>query len=289
MCVIKAAVKEFYDLGVVLHQIEFVLSGMTCFGVNPQTDLGGLMRVFHSKLFYLGWLKLTDQDWRRAEKMGISKIKKRLRGSLSENSMQRLAWETENIFKKRITEWSPVHVKKHPNSHQLKLPKEDRWRLPYVKKPVLLLGDSNLGRITMIPKNLSIQIESFPGANFQDITRLLDRYRGPAPEVLILSVGINDKGRASAVGDVTTLMQCLKKFPNTKILFPEVTSSSKLKSDPSILKNINQQILKECIQKRIQPITTLPEIEFEVNPLDNIHWTSTTAQKMMSLWMRHAN
>ena len=55
------------------------------------------------------------------------------------------------------------------------------------------MGDSNLAKISATPSD-KIQIESFPGARFRNITAILKKYEHPEkPSKVILSVGINNR------------------------------------------------------------------------------------------------
>ncbi|KAK2868137.1 hypothetical protein Q7C36_000008 [Tachysurus vachellii] len=83
---------------------------------------------------------------------------------------------------------APHFPVKHPRSTR----KIQEWHLK-VYKPVIFVGDSNLARIPQF-YNPSVQVDSFPGANFLHISKVLQKLTpNPNTQKVILALGINNK------------------------------------------------------------------------------------------------
>ena len=63
-----------------------------------------------------------------------------------------------------------------PNTH-LNNPKYN-WKLPLTEKPIRIIGDSNLSRITSTT-NKNVQVESYPGAKLCHADRIVSSYSHP--------------------------------------------------------------------------------------------------------------
>ena len=82
-------------------------------------------------------------------------------------------------------------LKRHENTFH----KNWDWRISNTNSQILILGDSNLSRITTSPNN-HVSIESFPGAKIAHMKELLTNLEdqpSTEPEYVILSIGINDR------------------------------------------------------------------------------------------------
>lgn len=81
----------------------------------------------------------------------------------------------------------PLDKAQIPTRH----PKIQVWELKVVK-PIVLIGDSNLARIPQY-NNPYVQVDSFPGANFLHIARVLQKLSPNSnTQKVILLVGLNN-------------------------------------------------------------------------------------------------
>jgi hypothetical protein len=157
----------------------------------------------------------------------------------------------------------------------------------------LILGDSNLSRISAIP-NLDIQIESYPGAQFRHIGSLGQNYEHPnEPEDIILSIGINNRASKTNTTSLpefrTMITKVCKAFPNSKIHVPAINYSALLPQH----EQDNLAILNECISNhnKVSVIPPLVQNKFvtEVTDKSHIHWSAGTASIMIRHWLKHLN
>ncbi|MGL5128560.1 MAG: hypothetical protein ACRC7D_10460, partial [Aeromonas popoffii] len=81
-----------------------------------------------------------------------------------------------------------LNMTRHPNTSRKML----TWQMS-VKKPIILMGDSNLSRIPYMV-NSQVQVDSFPGAKFLHVANVLQKLT-PNLQVqkVVLSVGINNR------------------------------------------------------------------------------------------------
>lgn len=286
--VFQEAVKACFDLGVAIHKTEFFHLGLTCWGVGPETNLTELIDISNTAVFHLGcMIELPEHEFFNARNVAITKLNKKFRNRLSEMSM---AWFYRNVevaWINRSAGWRPFTANRHPSFKDIPIPKEHRWKtLADAREPIFIVGDSNLCRIHEVPLDKAIQMESFPGANMQDITRLLRGYSGPDPQVIIVSVGINDKNNKSATCHASRLVECLKRFINSKVCVARVQASRQLSLDQqTTVKDINKVFCEASIGTRINIIPLIPESEFKVNSKDRIHWSEGTAKKILTYWL----
>ena len=106
------------------------------------------------------------------------------------------------------------------------------WVLPKLTKHTVIIGDSNLSRITDFTNN-QVEIHSFPGMTLSQANKLIENYphgadsQDPAtqPRDFIISVGINDRANASSTTRTCInkiYYSCRRKFPNSRVCMPEV-------------------------------------------------------------------
>jgi hypothetical protein len=164
--------------------------------------------------------------------------------------------------------------------------------LPPIEKSVLVLGDSNLSRITSTI-NKNVQIESYPGAKICHGTTLVKNYSYPAqPDKVILSFGINNRSsepKNTSFQNLRTLIgTTLKKFPKSEIYFPLVHFSPELPSKE--ISNITA--LNQLAQEDLRRVTIIPCIDpsqFETSVNDPVHWTKQSANSILKHWLNHLN
>lgn len=173
-----------------------------------------------------------------------------------------------------------VQPRRHPKTAQKNL----EWSLPPLAAPVCVIGDSNLSRIGFSPSR-NVQVESFPGCKAANLKEMCKRYKGPRPDVLIASVGINHRQQQvnTAESQVRALLlQLSKTFPAAKIVVPLLNFSRLLPpSEKTTLSAINR-VLKTS--KLVSTTPAIPDRDFSTGA-DLIHWSSETADSLMSAWV----
>lgn len=179
---------------------------------------------------------------------------------------------------------TPRRPTKHIHTGQ----KMQDWDLS-VNQKILLIGDSNLGRIPpFICEDL--QIDSYPGATFRHAEAIINKAAiSTEPDHVILAFGLNNrtqKNKRTPVTQLTAAVQAADdKFPHSTVWVPLINHSSLLPQWESHNVNcINQQIKLNCLY-----IPLLPAKQFSTEKKDNIHWTKSTARRMLEHWINYVN
>lgn len=174
------------------------------------------------------------------------------------------------------------------------------WEIPKVTKDILVLGDSNLSRVSWVDRH-DAQVFSYPGLKLHQLLLLLQSFKfgfgspnpGRKPSKLVLSVGINDRGLAPSSNAVTlrkVVNEAKRIFPDTKICLAQIQCSDRL--DPSDKRSISalNNEMKELSSTKtgITCIPPLPKSKFRV-VRDNIHWTEDCANATMNHFFSHLN
>ena len=176
----------------------------------------------------------------------------------------------------------PTRPTEHPRTHY----KVRDWGLTASHK-CLILGDSNLAKIPHYSLR-DVQIDSFPGATFKHAYHILEKaVLTDTVDTVILAFGINHRKQSTAA-NTTELLKAVTmaetRFPGARILVPLVNCSTSLPSeDRRVIQVLNNHIQSDC-----KPIPLLPLTDFCTAP-DNIHWTPSTAVKMLNHWMVFLN
>ena len=169
------------------------------------------------------------------------------------------------------------------------------WKWPVIKEDTLVIGDSNLGRITSLPSD-QVKIECFSGAHFQNLTSMLKNLNHcrltKKPANIIVSIGINDRAsdfsKTSSRNLRTMLGHLVTKFPDSKIHLAEINYSCKLdRVEQTNLESLNK-LMSECGTDRINIIQKLQATRFNTER-DNIHWVGDTANTMLRHWLTSLN
>ncbi|KAL6459457.1 hypothetical protein MHYP_G00329290 [Metynnis hypsauchen] len=156
------------------------------------------------------------------------------------------------------------------------------------RKPVCLLGDSNLSRITGHPFK-DLQIDSYPGGTFRHAENVIQKATVHVKvESVILAFGINHRNQKSKETAVKQLQWAIKaavdKFPGAAVWIPLVNFSKTLnRGEQETLTRLNNHI-----KKNMAYVPLLPAAQFEVTS-DKIHWTATCARAMLKHWAKHLN
>lgn len=179
---------------------------------------------------------------------------------------------------------SPRFPVKHPRSTR----KIQDWHLK-VHKPIVFIGDSNLARIPQFYNPL-VQIDSFPGANFLHIAKVLQKLTpNPNTQKVILALGINNKEQLVQQTSKKQLQELWRSaataFPNAMVYTPVIHFSDLLPaSQQKNLKKLNEFI---CTSTKF--LTELSPLRFRVNPKDPVHWTRQTAIDILAHWLDQLN
>ena len=169
-----------------------------------------------------------------------------------------------------------------PFYHQTK--DKSSWKLPSLQKSTLIIGSSNLNRITKATSDT--EIHSYPGAQIHHIQSILESYdQDPKPTTVILHVGLNnrDQPAKTSFDQAQKLIAAANKtFPNSKIIFTCIPVSSKIsKKAQQNLKNFNNMIMDSTTNNAV----ILPPCEEPFETVDNIHWTAETANSIYLFWI----
>ena len=194
-------------------------------------------------------------------------------------------------------------VTKFPNlkRNQHGLGMHNVWHVPKVEKDTLILGDSNLARVSFV-KRRDAQVVSYPGLNLRKMTSLLENFKfghksdnpGRKPSHVVFSVGLNDRGCAPSTSEIslTKLMnRAQQEFPGSKISFYKQPFDLGLKTDEKLaLKSLNNAIETKCKAKSLNCIPALPESKFKVaGRNDMIHWSEDCANATIDHIFDHLN
>lgn len=165
------------------------------------------------------------------------------------------------------------------------------WRLS-PRRPVLILGDSNLKRLPLIWDN-RIQVDSYPGATIFHGAEIMEHLTPSNPTVkrVVLSFGINCR---NAGARIDTLQKTFRRmyqraqtaFPEAQIYVPIIGFSEELPlAERSKLREINV-----IIKNDFPFLPTVPRDAFNTSPRhDKIHWSKGTGIAMWNLWRNHLN
>lgn len=183
-----------------------------------------------------------------------------------------------------------------PNITTYRFAKKD-WKVPKTREKLVILGDSNIGRITRTPVGCnSISLHCYPGASFTHFTRsafFLDNSPITNPTNVIVSVGINHKDLQTSTTlevNVRKAMAQLKKhFHNSNIAVPLINYSTNLsKVQKGMLEKLNQLISYSASRYGISVIDPIGMALFKTVD-DNIHWTEATANSLLAHWYNSLN
>jgi len=164
------------------------------------------------------------------------------------------------------------------------------WRWPKSEKPVLVIGASNLNRITKSSSD-QIEIHSYPGARFSNFTDMLKHLNVDTihnhPKSIIVHMGINDRSanpEGTSIRNFKTMMgHIVSKFPHTSIYPVVINYSQKL----PITNRMNLDKLNDAIRQytNVHAIPKLQHSLFHTNEHDNIHWNEECANALLAHWL----
>ena len=161
------------------------------------------------------------------------------------------------------------------------------WQWPKTNRPIVIIGDSNIARISRGPSD-QIEAHSYAGANFRNMYDMLSSFEMPstAPEHLIISLGINNRD----TGWQTTSFKNIKSL-NHKLhqLYPSTTKIHwvELNHSPRLTSNQKANISKmNDTFKKWSFIPQIRESQFKIDKGDtlHIHWSNETANYLLNHW-----
>lgn len=167
----------------------------------------------------------------------------------------------------------------------------DKYRNWYLKpkKPIMILGDSNLCKLPKI-RDHRVQMDSYPGAQIAHACHILKYKTATKAETqkVILSFGINNRSQYNPgllKKQLNLMIEAAEStFPNATVHIPIINFNHKLPLD--IQNNI--KTLNETIKQTGKHIPRLPDPEFHTTD-DGIHWTPQTGRAMLTHWLNHLN
>lgn len=174
---------------------------------------------------------------------------------------------------------------RHPNTNR----KIASWIIK-VKKPIIILGDSNLSRIPVF-RDSKVQVDSYPGATFNHIREVLCRTTPfPRVEKVILSLGLNNCLKRQTESTTWKQLQQLLKtcevvFPKAEIFVPIINYSERLPRDQqNLIEKLNRTIQTKC-----PFLSDINRLLFRTTSQDPVHWTEETAQAILNHWLDQLN
>lgn len=174
------------------------------------------------------------------------------------------------------------------------------WEIPKVIKDTLVLGDSNLSRISWVGRP-DAQVVSYPGLKLSQLLLLLQGFKfgfgspnpGRKPSRVILSVGLNDRGLSPSTNKITLkkiVNEALRIFPGAQICLSQIQHSDSLDSSDKRTISILNDDMKNIAEFKanVLCIPALPKSKFKVGR-DNIHWTEDCANATLNHFFQHLN
>lgn len=179
-----------------------------------------------------------------------------------------------------------THLRR-PTRHLNTTRKMQDWSLSVGKK-YLILGDSNVSKFPPY-QYTDLQIDSYPGATFRHAEAILKKTTSSTNvERVVLSFGINNRTQKTRETTIKQLQKAIKeakeRFPQATIYVPEINFSGALPP----LEQENLQQINKYIRDNCRYLPALQEMDFDTEG-DNIHWTHSTAQKILKHWTAHLN
>ena len=198
---------------------------------------------------------------------------------------------------------TPATVMNFPrlNKNQRGAGMHDVWEIPKVIRNILILGDSNLSRVSN-HKRSDTQVASYSGLNLLRLVELFKAFKygpfsdtpGQKPSHVVLNVGLNDRKCKFSTIEVSLrkmILAAKATFPDSKISIYQQPFDSRLKQvERSGLLALNNAIADICKTHDCNCIPALPTKKFKVAESDNlIHWSDTCANDTMDHFFKHLN
>ena len=177
----------------------------------------------------------------------------------------------------------------------------NHWSLPKVTKPKLVIGTSNFRRIENVDSE-DVQVVSYSGLKLTQLSLLINAFEfgpksknpGMKPLDVVIMVGINDMGLAptSNKSSLHRILTSLKsQFPGSRFSFCQVPIKSGMfkKTEVETIEALNKEIERLGKIENINVIPKIHDDDFEVDPVEPIHWTTSCADKTIKHILNHLN
>ncbi len=168
------------------------------------------------------------------------------------------------------------------------------WKLETENSPTLVLGDSNLARITRCRSD-QVEIVSYPGSKFLHLTKMFgSSEQRSGVKNLILNVGINEKANKvleTSFPSFRRMMSAARKaFHDARIFFAPVQwDRSRISEFESRNLEFLNKLITEIKDKQFYILPALRYLNIERNDRFGVHWSEGTANAMLDLWIKHLN
>ena len=186
---------------------------------------------------------------------------------------------------------------KHPIKNFITKFSDWEIREPSTATEVLVLGDSNVARITLKPCK-QIDIQAFHGAKITHMAAVLKkRARQPMDSRIkhvILSVGTNDAFSSSPIHeaeqDIRRMSSLAKeKFPHATVSLAEIPVSITTAPKRAERMTALNEMFHKLRAVHIIPHPPRHSITLHVRDKAGIHWSPESANKILSHWYQSLN
>lgn len=192
----------------------------------------------------------------------------------------------------QTTPSSPLSRIIGPQSHNHPQRDKRNWSLPNFNEKVVFLGDSNLNRCTMTPDKMkSLEIHSFPGALPSHFTQMFrsDQKAHLNTKWAVLSVGINSRNNKIETNEdqIKKLLSQFHKWQpriNKAISLIQIDEKHFGQKTLETIEHMNTLIKKLATKHNIALLEFIPDNEFKTTGKENIHWTTETANTILTTW-----
>ena len=167
------------------------------------------------------------------------------------------------------------------------------WVLPDIpdSAKTVVIGTSNISRITEQPTDSSLALFSFPGAKCSNLAALFKKAKvHDHVDRAVISVGINDRTSDPNKTVLPALRQVVaaarKIFPQAAVFYvlPQCSQSLPKKEVNNIVALSQLAIGDKIISGSVHLIQHMPTEHFRTDT-DQVHWTEATANLMLRHWI----
>ena len=174
------------------------------------------------------------------------------------------------------------------------------WEIPKITKDLLVIGTSNLARISFVQRK-DAQVISYSGLKLNMLLQLLQAFKfgpnsetpGRQPSHVVFSIGLNDRCLSTSTNETTlrkVYLEARRQFPDSKISFYEQPFDLGLpEKEKKTLVSLNDAIRNLCQAQKLNCIPRIPKAKFAVTDHDMIHWTENCANSTVEHLFDHLN
>lgn len=174
------------------------------------------------------------------------------------------------------------------------------WEIPKITKDILVLGTSNLARITSVGRR-DAQVISYPGLKLAQLFRLLEAFKygalskspGLKPSKVIISVGLCDRHLSVKTNEINlkkVVNEAKRQFPDSQVYLAKTPFGRHLDEEEKNTLRSHNALMDELANKHdnVHVIPYLPVGKFQLNR-DGIHWTENCANAIINHYWQHLN